>query len=162
MKNLVRLIGILAALALHSAFAHTELSTTAPADRATLAAAPDKVELGFSEPVRLTALTIQKDGATKQSLGPLPAATTRDFAVALPALTDGHYVVSWRALSEDTHVMTGEFMFAVGATAGHEAHAGDGAHVGDGAHAGHPAEGAHDAQSEAHDAAAHDTHGGAH
>jgi hypothetical protein len=44
------------------------------------------------------------------------------FAVALPAtIGDGHYVVAWRALSEDTHVMNGEFMFTVGVEAGDDA-----------------------------------------
>lgn len=108
--------------ATQSALAHTELAGTTPANGAMIAAAPDDVKLEFSEPVRLTALSIQMDGARKQSLGPLPSETTANFAVALPALEDGHYVVSWRALSEDTHVVSGEFMFAVDATGSHEAH----------------------------------------
>jgi len=104
------------------ALAHTELAETVPADRAVVGSAPEEVQLRFSEPVRLTALSVQKDGAGKQSLGPLRADTAAHFAVALPALGDGHYIVSWRALSEDTHVMTGEFMFAVGEAGGHDEH----------------------------------------
>lgn len=98
-----------------SALAHTELKASVPANAATVEQAPENLELTFSAPVRLTALSIQKDGGQKQSIGPLPAENTATFAVALPAeIGDGHYVVSWRALSEDTHVMSGEFMFAVG------------------------------------------------
>jgi copper transport protein len=128
MKTLPILVMTLATLAAQPVLAHTELSGTVPADHATIAAAPEKVELSFSEPVRLTALTIQKGDAAKQSLGPLPAGNSETFAVALPAgLGEGHFVVTWRALSEDTHVMSGEFMFAVGASAGADVHAGHGA-----------------------------------
>lgn len=113
----------IAALMAQVALAHTELTSTVPADEATLAAVPEKVELTFSAPVRLTAMTIQQGDAQKQSLGPLPSATAENFAVALPTgLAAGHYVVAWRALSEDTHVVSGEFMFAVGT--GADAHAG--------------------------------------
>ena len=112
-----------AAGAMQTALAHTELAETVPADRAMIAAAPENLRLKFSEPVRLTALTVQRDGATKRSLGPLPADTAEAFAIALPTtLENGHYVVTWRALSEDTHVMSGEFMFAVGAEGSHDAH----------------------------------------
>ena len=116
----------IAAIFAQLALAHTELTSTVPADHATVATAPANVELKFSEPVRLTALTIQQGDAEKRSLEPLPSAASGSFAVALPAgLAAGTYVVAWRALSEDTHVVTGEFTFAVGAAA--DAHAGHGA-----------------------------------
>jgi methionine-rich copper-binding protein CopC len=112
-----------ATLAAGAALAHTELKATIPADRAMIANAPENVELTFSEPVRLTALSIQRDREQKLSLGPLPSETTESFSVALPTtISDGHYVVAWRALSEDTHVMSGEFMFAVGAEGSDDAH----------------------------------------
>jgi copper transport protein len=120
--NAIALMAV-AAFTTGAAFAHTELSATVPANGAMIAEAPENVQLTFSEPVRLTALTIQKDGEEKQSLGPLPSATIEEFSVALPATAgEGHYMVSWHAMSEDTHVMTGEFMFAVGAEGTHDAH----------------------------------------
>jgi len=123
MKQTALILMIAAALTTGAAFAHTELSATTPDNGATIAKAPENLELTFSEPVRLTALSIQKDGEQKQSLGPLPASTTEKFSVTLPeTIGDGHYVVTWRALSEDTHVMNGEFMFAVGVEGTHEAH----------------------------------------
>jgi methionine-rich copper-binding protein CopC len=97
------------------AYAHTELSGSVPADKAVLEAAPKEVMLHFSAPVRLTALSLQKQGQSKQSLGPLPADASEHVSIAAPALSEGRYTVSWRALSADTHVMTGEFDFAVGA-----------------------------------------------
>lgn len=123
MKGILLTLAALAATAaLQPVYAHTELAESVPADGATVAAAPEKVELRFSEPVRLTALAVQQDGAQKQSLGPLPGATSASFAVALPALDEGHYIVTYRALSEDTHVVSGEFMFAVGSAQHHGAH----------------------------------------
>lgn len=122
MKTLPLIVATLAAATMQAALAHTELAETVPANRAVIQAAPDDVRLRFSEPVRLTALSVQKDGQAKHSLGPLPAETTERFTVALPALDDGHYVVTWRALSEDTHIMSGEFVFAVGSAAGHDEH----------------------------------------
>jgi copper transport protein len=126
MKTRLRLFGAVtvAFFVAQAAQAHTELAETVPANHATIAAAPEDVQLRFSEPVRLTALSIQKDGGAKQALGPLPAAAAETFAVALPALGDGRYVVAWRALSGDTHVMTGDFMFAVGSAANHGQHHG--------------------------------------
>jgi copper transport protein len=158
MKTLSALVTTLALVAAQSALAHTELSATVPADRSTLAAAPEKLELEFSGPVRLTALTIQRGDAAKQSLGPLPSGNSEKFAIALPAgLGEGHYVVTWRALSEDTHVMSGELMFAVGAAQGAAADA----------HAGHavpdePASAAPAPAPAAPAAGSHDAHGGGH
>ena len=124
-RNFALLLGV-STFAAGSALAHTELASTVPANGAMIAEAPENVQLTFSEPVRLTALSIQKDDERKQSLGPLPSGTIEEFSVALPAaIEDGHYVVTWRALSEDTHVMNGEFMFAVGAEGSHTAHMND-------------------------------------
>jgi methionine-rich copper-binding protein CopC len=37
----------------------------------------------------------------------------KDFVVAVPELVAGEYAIQWRALSEDTHVMTGEIHFTI-------------------------------------------------
>ncbi len=123
MNNTRYLIALaLAGIAAPAAFAHTELARTVPADAEVVESAPEQIELEFSAAVRLTALTVQQTGGEKRSLGPLPGEMTEAFDIALPVLDDGHYVVSWRALSEDTHVMTGEFMFVIGEGASHEEH----------------------------------------
>jgi len=139
----------LAAGASQTAFAHAELSGSAPANCAMLESTPEDVTLNFSEPVRLTALSVQRGGAAKQSLGPLPAEALERFVVAAPALEDGHYMVSWRALSVDTHVMTGEFMFMVGA-AGDQAQHMNCAADADSHRAGHAAEGDHGEHASGH------------
>ena len=95
-----------------SAFAHTQLSSSVPADEAQLDAAPKELKLTFSEAVRLTAVSI--DHASEKRPIELEAeAAAKEFTVALPALEPGDYVVEWRALSEDTHVVSGEIRFTI-------------------------------------------------
>jgi methionine-rich copper-binding protein CopC len=36
-----------------------------------------------------------------------------EFTVALPALAPGDHLVRWRALSADTHVVSGEIRFTI-------------------------------------------------
>lgn len=126
-----------------TAFAHSELTSSMPADKASVDAAPKELMLHFSEPVRLTALAVTRAGEERRELSPLPAERQKDFSVASPVLSKGQYTVSWRALSGDAHVMTGEFTFAVGepvaAGASHETHG-----------AGHGAPAEHGAQHDKH------------
>jgi copper transport protein len=151
MKPTAALLIAVATFATGSALAHTELSASVPANGAMIANAPENLELRFSEAVRLTARSIQKDGESKRSLGPLPSGMAEAFSVALPAtLEDGHYVVTWRALSEDTHVMTGEFMFAVGAEGAHDAHMNHADMMPAGEHQARPADEHHEEHSGAH------------
>lgn len=125
MKKLIHTVALFV-LTATVAYAHTELSGSMPADEAVVEAAPKELMLHFSEDVRLTTLSIQAASGDKQELGPLPASMSRDFAVAAPALDAGDYVVSWRAMSEDTHVMTGEFKFTI--QVGNASHAQHSAH----------------------------------
>lgn len=106
----------LLAVAGQLAHAHSELLSSVPNDADVLASSPKEVMLDFSEPVKLTALSVERSGEAKQALGPLPTEATQHFAVAAPVLGPGEYVVNWRALSEDTHVMSGVLHFTVGAS----------------------------------------------
>lgn len=109
------LIAAAAMLALSGiAFAHTRLKTSIPAENAVLSAAPSEIVLKFSAPTRLTALVIKKDGESERKLGPLPKEAAADFRVPVTSLTPGKYTVSWRAMSADNHVMSGDLHFAVG------------------------------------------------
>lgn len=96
-----------------SASAHTHLQKSTPADKSVVTTAPADVVLTFSEAANVTALTLQKGMEKAQPLGPLPAKAAREVTVALPALTPGEYVVNWRVVGEDSHVMSGKFAFTV-------------------------------------------------
>lgn len=102
-----------------SAAAHSALLRSEPADGARLEESPDEVVLVFSEAPdpELSRVTVI-DASGQQVDHEPPAADANDattLRVALPALDDGVYSVSWQALSSvDGHVTTGAFAFAVG------------------------------------------------
>jgi copper transport protein len=120
---------IAALLFASSLAAHSELTSSMPADKASVATAPKEVMLHFSEPVRLTSVSVTGSGGTRQDLSGLPGERAKDFTVATPGLGDGQYEVTWRALSGDSHVMTGTFSFSVG-TAGSTQHGDHAQHTG--------------------------------
>lgn len=92
--------------------AHTHLEGAVPAEGSTVSA-PERIVLKFSETARVTALTIEPQGATAQKLVPLPSTAGREIAVPAPHLAPGKYTVHWRVLSEDGHVMSGALHFTV-------------------------------------------------
>ncbi len=54
------------------------------------------------------------DTGAELALEAVAGASFAEVELRLPeALAPGHYVVMWRALSEDTHVVTGHFVFTV-------------------------------------------------
>lgn len=110
-----QILSLLLTLALAAvAHAHTELAATTPADGSRVAATPEQLTLRFSAPVTLTMLAVRAADGSSPTLGALPTAPSTSFAVAVPTLAPGTYVVAWRALSADTHVVRGEFTFSVG------------------------------------------------
>jgi len=95
------------------AYGHTRLSSSLPADQATVVAAPEQIELVFSTEVTLTALSLQDMRGTSYELGAMPTAAKREFAIPVPKLAAGSYTVAWRAVGADTHVVSGEVHFSV-------------------------------------------------
>jgi methionine-rich copper-binding protein CopC len=113
MKPLTLTAGIVLLSGAAIAAAHTHLLKSVPADGQVLATAPANVVLTFSEAARLTAAWIQKGELPRTRLSPLPEVLTGQVTLALPALTPGTYVLSWRAASADGHVMPGRIRFTV-------------------------------------------------
>jgi methionine-rich copper-binding protein CopC len=124
MKTLTLAIALVVMLLPVLGHAHAKLGSSLPADGESLQTPPKELVLHFSEAVRLTALTITREGAASQKVDSLPSTGMKDFAIAAPALETGRYSVSWRALAADSHVMTGTFVFTVGSQdhAGHAQH----------------------------------------
>ena len=111
-KNLTILLTGLAWAALN-AQAHTVLSSSVPADKAVEAAAPETITLSFSTEVRLTGLSLEDGAGEGIDLGSLPTTVQQEFVIEAPSLPPGTYLVSWRAVGADTHVVSGEFQFEV-------------------------------------------------
>ena len=99
---------------------HLKLVHSFPSADAVLATSPEKITIELSEAVELTGakLTLAKEGGAPIALGALrrepaaPKVLRTDVTAALPA---GGYVVSWRTMSKDGHVVKGTFGFRVGA-----------------------------------------------
>jgi methionine-rich copper-binding protein CopC len=94
--------------------AHAHLQQATPADGSVLESAPAELVLRFSEAAQLTVLTIARDGGPQQKITALPHKAQAQIVVKLPPLAPGHYVVSWRALSADGHVVPGDIHFTLG------------------------------------------------
>jgi len=94
------------------ALAHAHLTGSSPADGAQVTAAPTELVLSFSEAAQLTALAIARAGGAKQKLT-APAGSQARIRVPLPALAAGDYVVSWRALGADGHLVPGQIHFTI-------------------------------------------------
>jgi methionine-rich copper-binding protein CopC len=101
-----------------AASAHAHLQMSIPADGSVITTSPNNLMLHFSEAARLTTLSIQKDNEPKQELKPLPTTAAQHVSVPLTQLTPGTYTVTWRAVSDDGHVMPGTLHFTVAADHG--------------------------------------------
>ena len=119
---LIVLCGLCAAMVLGTpaAYAHAELEATSPVDEAVLSSAPHQVELRFSERVILPRRSIQLLDASGHpvGIGAPGHPSGRDDVVAATltqVLPQGTYVVAWRVVSDDAHVVSGAFEFSVGA-----------------------------------------------
>jgi len=96
------------------AFAHTHLVKAVPAEGSTVTISPPKFVLTFTEPAKLTVLSLQKDAEPAKKIGPLPTTPSTEISIPAPQMAAGKYVLSWRAVSDDGHVMPGKLTFTVG------------------------------------------------
>src|ERR1700761_3945456 len=105
--------GAMLSLAATVALAHAHLKKAVPADGGTVAASPANVVLTFSEAAHLTACWIQKGDGPKQKIENLPTAASAEISVPLPRLEPGTYVLSWKVVGDDTHIVPGQIRFTV-------------------------------------------------
>jgi copper resistance protein C len=107
----VRLTVMVALISIASiARAHTHLSSSEPADGSIVTAPPTSFVANFSEATRVTALVLTKEGGKDEKLA-LPTGATQRVSAALPKLEPGKYVLTWRAVGNDSHVMSGKISF---------------------------------------------------
>ncbi len=108
-------------LASAAAFAHPKLMSSNPAEGAEIAA-PQKIEMQFSENLvkqfsgaTLTMTAMPGMEGSMKTPATVSGATDPKTMVITPTqpLTTGTYRVDWRAVSSDTHPITGNFSFKV-------------------------------------------------
>jgi methionine-rich copper-binding protein CopC len=93
--------------------AHTKLAASSPADGAEVNILSE-IRLDFSAAVKLTAVKLVDTSGTEIGLGAIPGATAETFTVTITeSLATGTYVISWRSISSDAHIVSGEIRFSV-------------------------------------------------
>jgi len=107
--------GLVLALAATAASAHAHLKKAVPADGAVLSSPPASVVLSFSEPATLTACWLQKGDGPKEKITGLATTPEQQISVQVPKLEAGSYVLSWRVVGDDGHVLPGQIHFTVSA-----------------------------------------------
>lgn len=104
-----------------SAAAHAVLVRSSPVDGTTLQHSPAAVELTFDERIRLvpgSARVISASG-TRADAGRarVDAAASQVTIPLQPDLAKGGYIVTWRVVSADTHIVAGSITFGIRAPA---------------------------------------------
>jgi hypothetical protein len=98
------------------AAAHTPLTASVPAPKATVSAPVKEIVLEFGGDVRLTAVVLTDAQGGNKKVAAVPAAVAKKFTLAVEEdLKAGVYTVNWRAVGADTHVVSGDFRFTVAA-----------------------------------------------
>lgn len=116
------LLAVLALAALPASVAgHAELVSSTPAPNASLAEAPERVTITFSEPIDAGAAFIDlldpEQGRVSDVGAPEVTADGREATVTLPELDPGIYTVTYQVVSTvDGHATTGRFAFLVDPT----------------------------------------------
>ena len=107
-----------AATASPARFAHAALAATDPADGSVVPTQPEEVSATFDEPIHMTATSLEvytPDGDRADD-GDTTLANPEEIAVTLlPGLGSGTYTAVWHVISDDTHPVSGEFTFSIGA-----------------------------------------------
>jgi methionine-rich copper-binding protein CopC len=119
LHNSVGGLAILAAIFLASpAFAHPKLDSADPAADVSVVASPKEIKLNFSEGIiaKFSGLELKDESGRALTVGN-PVVDPKDpKQLVVPVSTDlaaGRYTVSWHAVSEDTHKVSGDYSFRV-------------------------------------------------
>lgn len=95
--------------------AHAKMNASVPEDGATVPIGLSEIELGFSKPLRLTLVRVTRttDHGVIPVISDLPKSFTKSAKLTVGTLPAGPYEVSWTAVADDGHVMSGSFKFSV-------------------------------------------------
>jgi methionine-rich copper-binding protein CopC len=104
---------VLLALLPLGAEAHAHLVQATPANDSVLTHAPTTFLLQFNEPARLTALTLQKSNDPARKINGLAGASRAQWVIVAPPLAPGAYMLSFRVLSDDSHITSGSIRFEI-------------------------------------------------
>lgn len=113
-----RALACAAALVAGAALAHAMLDKAVPAVGSRVATSPQRVELSFTERLEPTFSRVQVLDASGHRVdrgdSAVDANARERMGASLAPLAPGRYRVTWRAVSVDTHVTSGDYTFDVG------------------------------------------------
>ena len=119
LHNSVGGLAVLAAIFLASpALAHPKLDSADPAADVSVVASPKEIKLNFSEGIiaKFSGLELKDESGRAVTIGD-PVVDPKDpkqlVVPVTTALAAGRYTVSWHAVSEDTHKVSGDYLFRV-------------------------------------------------
>jgi len=96
------------------ASAHSKINETLPADGAVLDTVPQEIILRFDNSIRLVTINLMHDDDHIEVLDMgEQTAFGKEFFLPVTSLGSGQYMIDWRGLGEDGHVMQGQFGFVV-------------------------------------------------
>ena len=118
--RLAAVTAVILALCPGLASAHAQLLSTSPANNAVLAHEPSVISFTFAESVGIDGDAVRvfdHDGRRADTGGTFhPGGRGPTVGVHLrPDLPDGTYTATYRVVSADTHIVTGGFVFSIGA-----------------------------------------------
>ena len=113
-----------------AANAHSPLSSSSPKDGETLDVPPIEITMDFKSPAKLIKVKLKKlknkpgnsflgglfegdDGETVPLGESFLMSMNKRQIIPMPSLGAGDYLLSWRAMGEDGHVIKGELTFNV-------------------------------------------------
>lgn len=112
-----RIAALLFLLAPAPLFAHAYLVKSVPAQRAVLFRAPAKIQLWFNERLepRYSSITLSDASGKAVALGNMAvsAEDPKQLSAVIESLPAGRYVVQYRVLSVDGHLVEDRFPFTV-------------------------------------------------
>ncbi|MBS3796152.1 MULTISPECIES: copper resistance CopC family protein [unclassified Pseudoalteromonas] len=114
MKSLIHFLAAITLAFSSAVFAHVDLKTSVPADKATLAQTPELLSLTFTKEVRLVKVSLKnaQGEAIKFGFKPTKEASL-EHSWALPELAPSSYQVDMIFLGQDGHKMKSSVSFVV-------------------------------------------------
>lgn len=112
MKNVIQICLIMIGLSVSlPSLAHSVLKASIPSADTTVMTATQSIQLSFNNPITLMKVSVSA-GATEIAIDFQRSATAQtEFTIATPALAPARYLVQWKGMGQDGHVMKGEFHF---------------------------------------------------